>query len=373
MSISGNLKTMALAELLQWLAEGQKTGTLRLDNGLVEKKLHFFEGRVISTSSTDPKEYLGHFLVSHGLLGEDELAKAVEMQETNKMLLGKILTTIGILTAEELDRMLRLKSEETIYDLFSWKEAEFSFFDDDLPEGTLVPIDLNVTSLILRGTQRQDEWEHIRAHIPSPDCVAVGVRELTSDDPNAHTVLQAVDDNRTIAEIAMETHASQFHVSRILVDQVESGALKVVRPRGSVPSEPDTLSGGDGDPSAEALLAKAERLLEEGELIPSLRHLRAAKSLEPDSGKVRQATEAAEKVIHEQLEGAGIVLTAIPRLSDQLGDLHTLDITPDEGFVLSRINGSMDIGTILKISPMPRIEAQIVLLRLRDAGHITLG
>ena len=46
---------------------------------------------------------------------------------------------------------------------------------------------------------------------------------------------------------------------------------------------------------------------------------------------------------------------------------------PDEGFVLSRINGSMDIGTILKISPMPRIEAQIVLLRLRDAGHIELG
>jgi hypothetical protein len=158
---------MALSELLQWLAEGRKTGTLRIDNGIVEKKLFFFEGRVISTSSSDPKEHLGHFLVSHGFLTENELAKAVEMQESNKMLLGKILTTIGVIDEETLDHMLRLKSEESVYELFAWPEAEFSFLDEELPEGTLVPIDLDVTSLVFRGTQRVDEWERIRSKIPS--------------------------------------------------------------------------------------------------------------------------------------------------------------------------------------------------------------
>ena len=157
MGITGNLQTMALPELLQWLAEGRKTGTLRITNGETEKKVYFFEGRVISTSSTDPKEHLGHFLLSHGYLNETELAQAVEMQESNKMLLGKILTTIGVIKEEELDRMLRLKSEESLYDLFSWPEAEFTFLEAELPEGTLVPMDLDVTSLVLRGTQRVDE------------------------------------------------------------------------------------------------------------------------------------------------------------------------------------------------------------------------
>ena len=40
--------------------------------------------------------------------------------------------------------------------------------------------------------------------------------------------------------------------------------------------------------------------------------------------------------------------------------------------MLTRINGSYDIQSILKISPMPPLEAQIVFWKLLRAGHITL-
>ena len=50
------------------------------------------------------------------------------------MLLGQILTAIGVIGDEDLEYMLQLKSEETIYDLFSWSEGEFTFLDDELPE-----------------------------------------------------------------------------------------------------------------------------------------------------------------------------------------------------------------------------------------------
>ena len=291
MGIAGNLRTMALAELLQWLAEGRKTGTLRIDNSVVEKKLFFFEGRVISTSSTDPKEHLGHFLVSHGFMTENELAKAVEMQESNKMLLGKILTTIGVLDEETLDHMLRLKSEESIYELFAWTEAEFSFLDEELPEGTLVPIDLDVTSLVFRGTQRVDEWKRIREKIPTSQCIPVTTQDLVANDPSEQAVLDAVNDDRTVAEIAMHTHSAEYHVCKILFEQIDAGRLKVVRPRGS---------GEDGDTpiselaSADGLVTRAEALLENSNYTQALRHLRAAKSLEPDNQKVRSATESAE-------------------------------------------------------------------------------
>ena len=91
MSVAGNLKTMELSELLQWLSQSHKTGTLVINNGSTEKKIIFDDGVIVSSSSSDPNEYLGHFLVSHGFIDELTLAKAMEMQEENKMLLGKIL------------------------------------------------------------------------------------------------------------------------------------------------------------------------------------------------------------------------------------------------------------------------------------------
>lgn len=371
MGISGNLQTMALAELLQWLAEGSKTGTLRLDNGKVEKRIHFFDGRIVSTGSTDPKEQLGHFLVSHGYIGETELAKALEMQESNKMLLGKILTTIGLISEEDLDEMIRLKSEETVYDLFSWKEGEFQFLDGELPEGTLQPIDLNVTSLVFRGTQRLDEWGRIRQYIPSSQAVPVSVATLTSEDAAEAAVLEAVDDDRTIAEIAMHTHSSEFHVCRILIEQVEAGKVKIVRPRNVTAERAPQVSPAEAS-SVEGLVSKAHELLDREKYLAALRHLRAAKSLAPDKKSVQQAVSEGERTIREVLLRSGVELSAVPKISPTVTDVSQLDITPDEGFILSRINGAMDIQTIVTITPMTPLEAELVFYRLKNAGYIEL-
>ena len=54
MSITGNLKTMELAELLQWLSGAMKTGTLVVENGKVTKQIFFREGMIVSSASTDP-------------------------------------------------------------------------------------------------------------------------------------------------------------------------------------------------------------------------------------------------------------------------------------------------------------------------------
>ena len=79
MGVSGNLKSMSTGDLLQWLSLGQKNGTLVVNNKSVEKKIFFRGGRVISSASNSPREYLGQFLISHGYLTESELMKAMEV------------------------------------------------------------------------------------------------------------------------------------------------------------------------------------------------------------------------------------------------------------------------------------------------------
>jgi len=378
MAITGNLKTMELAELLQWLSQGRKTGTLYLDNTKVEKRIFFREGTIVSSAASDPKEYLGHFLVSHGYIDELTLAKAVEMQEENKMLLGKILLTIGAIEEDDLDRMLKLKAEESIYELFTWQEADFRFADGELPEYQMVPVNLSVTGLVLEGHRRLDEWKQIRQHIPNAFVIPVAIDDLRPAEPNAgvENILSLVNDDRTVQEIAIETHSGEFHVCRVLYDQIRAGRLKVVRPRQIQVPVAAAAADVDGavqkSPGAEALLEAAKSYIGERQFDLALRHLRAAKSLDPNSVKVQQLIAAAENTIQGAINERGISLTSVPILCSDPEEFSSLDISPQEGFVLTRVNGSYDIQTILKITPVPPLEAQIVFWKLLEAGHIEL-
>ena len=80
----------------------------------------------------------------------------------------------------------------------------------------------------------------------------------------------------------------------------------------------------------------------------------------------------AEKSIQQAIRDDGIHITAIPILTTDTADIDSLDLSPQEGFIFTRINGSYDIQTILKITPVPQLEAQVVFWKLLTAGHIEL-
>jgi len=380
MSITGNLKTMELAELLQWLSGAQKTGTLVVENGKVTKQIFFREGMIVSSASTDPKEHLGAFLVSHGFITDAELGQAIRMQESNKMLLGKILSTIGAISEHDVHRMLRLKAEESIYDVFSWPEGDFRFLDQQLPTANMVPISIDVTGLVLEGMQRFDEWKRIREIVPSSSSVPVAVGEF--DDKvfteGAAQILSLIDDDRTVADICKLTHSSEFHVCRILFRQVQSKRLKIVRPRGTPAAEAPTAAPPAAAPAPpqsitpDALLVIAQQALQKSEFETALRHMRAARALDPDSRKLAGEASKLEDRIRAEVEKSGVLPTSIPILARTMEELTQLKISSQEGFLLTRLNGSYDLKSIVNISSMNALDVQLAVWKLLKAGHIRL-
>jgi hypothetical protein len=370
MSISGNLETMELAELLQWVAQSGKTGTLVIGRAEVQKRIFFQDGRIIATGSTDPKEQLGHFLVSHGYITETELVEAVTQQESSGMLLGKILVTRGRISEQELQHLLVLKAQEGIFDLFSWDSGEFRFVERETLESGMIPIALDVAMVVLQGMERLDEWNRIRDCVPSALCVpvAVGTYEGPELSPGERRVLELVDDDRSIEDICIETHSSTFFVSRILAVAVRSGALKMVRPRVEVRDAVADVDSID----ASTLLETAGRKIETGDFHGALRHLRAARSLDPGGKETQKAIVEAEERMKRVMREEGLSLKAVPQITVSHDEIKNLRLSPEEGFVLSRIDGSYDIESILKISPMPPLEAQLVFRKLLHAGHIEL-
>lgn len=372
MGITGRLGTMSLPDLLQWLAANGSTGTLELSNGRVEKRVFFDHGRVVSSASSDPREYLGHFLVSHRFITEAQLAAAVRQQEERHSLLGKILVDQGLITSGDLDRMLMLKAEEGLFDLFSWADGDFRFVDGVLPTYEMVPISLNVTGVLLEGMQRLDEWGEIRKVVPSPHAVPV---RMTDDlavgadlDDRQRAILAAVDDDRSVEDLCLESHTSEFLVAKTIAEAAQRGVLKVVRAR-VVERGVDARGSAGG---AENLMTVARGHLESGELELALRHLRAATSLEPQNHPLRAAAHDLEVRLQERILAAGIVPASTPVLARPLAELAGVGLSPEEGFVLSRVDGTTNLASIVKISPLPEIEAMTVFWKLVAAGHVRL-
>src|SRR5262245_4847154 len=167
MSLTGNLRTMALPDILQWISMGRKTGTLHLERRAVKKRIIFKSGDIYSSWSNDPRESLGQFLMRNRLVSEEQLFKALLRQETQGRLVGSILVGDGIIGEDDLRQTLQMKAEETIYDLFLWPDGAFEFKEGELPGDMTVHLEIEVTSVLLEGTRRVDEWGRIRHVFPS--------------------------------------------------------------------------------------------------------------------------------------------------------------------------------------------------------------
>src|SRR5258708_7057191 len=123
MAIHGTLTTMSVPDLLQFLANGRKTGNLKFGRSKVIKQIFFEEGVIVGSYSNDPREYLGQMLIHYGKLDEARLQEAMETQRLSGGRLGEILITKEWLTAADVHDILRIRTLEIIYDLFLWDEA----------------------------------------------------------------------------------------------------------------------------------------------------------------------------------------------------------------------------------------------------------
>ena len=239
MAIAGNLRTMQLSELLQWLSSGMKTGTLVVRGTPGEKRIYFNNGRVTSSSSTLEREHLGRFLVGFGFITEEELIRALEVQQESRILLGKILVMIGAIKEEELADLVRLKAAETIYDMFLWAEGSFAFIDGEIPNLPMVPISSDVTGIVMEGLRRYDEWQRIRTRVPTMRVIPTVVLPVEEDlGERDKMILGAVNGHRAIDQIALETHNPEFHVAKLMYDLMLTGHVRLVGEREETAAEP---------------------------------------------------------------------------------------------------------------------------------------
>lgn len=167
MAISGSLEDVSVADVMQFIHLGRRTGTLMLQRESQRGMIGFHRGKLVSAGSPKTPK-LGELLLQADLVSRDELDEAVRLQgsEPEHRTLGQILISTEALDSEALRRVVSRQIEETISELVGWERGSFEFVVDDLRPvddialypGDVVPdADINTQMVLLEAARIFDE------------------------------------------------------------------------------------------------------------------------------------------------------------------------------------------------------------------------
>jgi hypothetical protein len=307
-------------------------------------------------------------LVAPTLVGGEHRLKSVPLQSRRR--LGQILVADGILTEAEVSQLLEIRTLDIIYDLFLWKEGHFEFDGDDPlpPDFTRVQVEAN--RVVMEGIHRADEMARYRTLIPSDRALLELSAGWTSSLPAGKATRQLLyflEKRMSVAEICYNMHSSAFEIYAQLYELVKDDVVHVV---GELPEIPDPVSQMPDLPDAAAdllLLARAELNNDEAEKALSIIHTVLAR--DPKNTAAHALLEEAETefidCVYSEMSPTGV-----PKVLIQLEELGNKEIGPQEGFVLSRINGEWDIQSILSICPFREADSLSLIKKLWDNGII---
>src|SRR2546430_4696842 len=174
MALEGALRDFSRAYIVQLIGLQRKTGVLTLTGKDDNVTVTFLDGKVVGADSASHRleTRLGHVLIKSGMLTQEQLGRALEIQKETLQRLGFILTHYQIISNDSLKQALQLQILQIVYRLFRWKDGDYHFSQETTIEydrDNVVPI--SAESILMEGARMIDEWPIIEKRIRSGNMV----------------------------------------------------------------------------------------------------------------------------------------------------------------------------------------------------------
>lgn len=156
MSIIGDLQDIPLADLIQLLANSQRTGILYINTNEGRSAIVFKNGFVVSASKPNLENRLGQILKKQNDISELELEMCLKEQAQDRRPLGEILLDRLLVTPDQLRAIMRQQVVETVNEIVNQTEGSFSFHSESHLPSDLVNFDTQ--HLLLDVAYLQDTY-----------------------------------------------------------------------------------------------------------------------------------------------------------------------------------------------------------------------
>ncbi|MEW6336308.1 MAG: DUF4388 domain-containing protein [Acidobacteriota bacterium] len=205
LGVSGSLKDVSVADVMQFIYLGKRTGLLRLSRGETRAAIGFQAGKIVSAEAPGTPR-LGDLLVSRGLIEAMHLEAALLVQKRSpaRRTLGQILASSGRIKPDVLRVVVEDQIKLAVNELLTWDSGDFEFAlgeragtgDVVLHPSDVLPVaEVNTQMVLLEASRIFDE----RARKGETEAAGAEEREATPAPPsepatatqNQHFVLTA--------------------------------------------------------------------------------------------------------------------------------------------------------------------------------------
>jgi len=329
--LMGTFALMPLGELVEFLARRRASGSLTCERGSVHKTIFLVEGVAVGAASNDPREYLGQLLVNFGHITEEQLTKAFETQEETKVRLGKVLTMVGVVSPEVIRDTLGIKTRETLLDAFLWDSGVFRVDETPPPPPDELDPSVPLVELQREADFRTTAWQAFRAQFPTGTAsLAVHEDAVPAElgpDSVEGRVLRLAREGKTINEIALALHATDFHLYQRLYALQRRGVISAAAPPSAAPPPRDASS--ESPDEARAATAQLRREL-----------------LDPPR---------------------------TPRLKVRSHEVALMRLSAAEKYLLGRCDGTRDLRQIVQLAPLSELEVLRSVKKFVEGRIVELG
>jgi len=384
-SLSGNLEDVSVADALQFIHLGGRTGTLTLTCGDTKAEIGFHQGRIVSAWGPGSKR-VGDLLLEAGVVDQATLEAALQQQESEhpRRSLGQILVWMHAVEEDTMYRAVEQQIEKTVYELVSWTHGTFAFALDDLhpiddiavfPGDVIRHLNLDTQMVLLDALRIFDE-RNKKTQVTAPILPPTPAQGVAPVQKSAPTPAQGVSPVSIGQKVRLQVVSADRQIAEKLAQAVpEANIVRVnLRDAGTPPpGEPPPIVLLDLRAGGVAL-----------EAISGLRRARPRASILAviDSGvPVAQVYQAgAMSAVHGDLP---LVAAAFRSLAENRRDLITGGARAERDSQsfnkLRRIVGDLRSGlisTTISLSLMNIISESVeraVLFLVRRDGLVALG
>ena len=232
MALEGDIADFDLADIIQLIGRGRKTGKLVITGARNYVTLYFKEGQAVFASPAHQRDYIGNILVRRGVVSHADVEAALTVQRKlrkrgQNVRIGSILAAKGAISRETLGKFIRLQIEETVMAALSETSGHFEFVSEMELDDDDILIAVDPEWVILESSRQMDEWGEVGKNAPAPDAVFT----INADLHSTTTINLEIDDwrlislvngSRTVEEVVNRSGLSRLAALRMISHLAET-------------------------------------------------------------------------------------------------------------------------------------------------------